>query len=107
MQPTKSEFNALIELINGTRIAQGWAVLPSDEVLPIVSSWFQLLKNQGIEADQYPKLLSKAVEYRTAEIREKKRPTPFSIELLLAMATPKPFDYNAYYASMRQNPTAN
>jgi hypothetical protein len=85
LQPTDSEFEALVSLFNAIRIAQGWSIMPPEEVYPIVLGWLGILKKSGIECAEYQKLFDKAIEFRTAEIRDKKRPTPFSIELLLAM----------------------
>lgn len=85
LEPTESEFNAVVELFNGTRTAQGWSAMAPDDVFQIAMMWFRVLKQNDIEAEQYPALFRGAIAHRTAEIKEKKKPTSFTIELLLAM----------------------
>lgn len=85
-QPSETELDALLDLINGTRMAQGWSCYAPDEAIPIALVWFRSFKENSIEAAEYPLLLETAIKYRIDEIRNKKRPTPFSIELLIAMS---------------------
>lgn len=82
---TKKTYEAVSNLINGTRIAQCWAILSPEEIHPLTALWHRQLEAAGITPDEYDKLFEQAIRYRTAEIKEKKKPTPFSIELILAM----------------------
>lgn len=85
---SKEEFTALSELINNSRIAQSWATLSPDELKPLVVVWSRQFKLARVEPFLYESLFDRAVVYRTDEIKQGKKPTPFSIELFLAMIPP-------------------
>lgn len=82
---SQNKHKKLGEIFNRTRLIQGWSLMTPADTVPIVREWFEQFERYQVPLDLYDQLLQWAIDHRANEIRDNKKPTPFSADLLLAM----------------------
>lgn len=68
-----------------SRQVQGWNLQEPKDAKLTASVWKEQLDRHGVRHELYPKLVDMGVDHRIKQIAAGKDPSPFSVELIIAM----------------------